>query len=148
MAELPEAQAPKRARTLKQQKSESLNIDQQAAAFSRVLDAEGLVDGTLLPQLARENLAGFAQVLQQESAPRPDKVTLTWASACSGTEGAFYVAMAINAALGRARAKTSLQHVFSCEANKDKQRWISAVLSAGKASWAGLDDFVARCGLL
>ena len=56
-------------------------------------------------------------------------------SGVSGSEGAFYVMEALSSAysLGKETCgcRLSMKHFFSCESNKDKQRWIQAALNCG-----------------
>ena len=60
---------------------------------------------------------------------------LSTASLVSGSEGAFYVMEALSRAysLGKETCgcRLSMKHFFSCESNKDKQRWIQAALNCG-----------------
>ena len=55
------------------------------------------------------------------------KTQLLWGSACSGSEGAVYVADAINTSFARANWPVRLQHCFSCESCRDKQKWVHVV---------------------
>ena len=47
------------------------------------------------------------------------------------------MAEAINAAFSAARIPISMCHRFSCECDKDKQRWIHTVLSSGSIFFTG-----------
>ena len=111
-------------------------------ASSRVLSPESLLDGAALLSCALENLQGFQDLfpasLGAEAVASMPKVKLTWGSACSGTEGAFYVAEAINRSFKHLKMPLHLSHKFSCEQNKDKQRWIHTVLASGPV----FEDFV------
>ncbi|CAE7493136.1 ageIM, partial [Symbiodinium necroappetens] len=106
-------------------------------ASRRVVAAEHIQDGTLLHRLALENLEKFKALQpgaplgcgQGRQAPHP--MVLTWASACSGSEGMYYVAEAINAAYACSDVPVKLKHVFSCESAAEKQKWIQAILSVG-----------------
>ena len=105
-------------------------------ASSRVADAGAFISGEALYDMAHENLTGFQTMFKkelEEQAALASDVSLTWASACSGSEGAFYVMEALCRAyrfhLGL--QEMSMTHAFSCEIHKDKQRWIQAVLECG-----------------
>ena len=104
-------------------------------ASSRVLTAESLLEGDALLRCAVENVEGFQELfpsqLRQTTAAKLPGATLSWASACSGSEGAYYCVEALNKSLAFAKLPVKLKHVFSCEANKDKQKWIHVVLSCG-----------------
>ena len=115
-----------------------LDLELVQLASSRVADADSLASGEALYDFAEENLNGFATMFPgrfEEQAEVASSVTLTWASACSGSEGAFYVMEALSRAysLGKETCgcQLSMKHLFSCESNKDKQRWIQAVLHCG-----------------
>ena len=107
-------------------------------ASSRVADAGALAAGDAVYDFAEENLKGFQTLFKQEfeeQAGLASRVNLTWASACSGSEGAFYVMEALSRAYSRCSGtcgvEVSLKHAFSCEVQADKQRWIQAVLDCG-----------------
>lgn len=138
------AAAMSKARALK--KSDSHASDAEAVvdlellkqASSRVADADALAKGDAVYDFAEENLKGFHSLFTQEfeeQARLASHVHLTWASGCSGSEGAFYVMEAVSRAYslcsGTCALKVSLKHTFSCEAQADKQRWIQAVLDCG-----------------
>ena len=138
------AAAMSKARVLK--KSDSHASDAEAVvdlellkqASSRVADADALAKGDAVYDFAEENLKGFHSLFTQEfeeQARLASHVHLTWASGCSGSEGAFYVMEAVSRAYslcsGTCALKVSLKHTFSCEAQADKQRWIQAVLDCG-----------------
>ena len=114
-----------------------LNVELVRQASSRVADPESLVCGDAVYEFAEENLEGFKTLFPQlfeEQAAASEKVALTWASACSGSEGAFYVMEALSRAYKthtNSQLEVSLTHLFSCENNKDKQMWIQTVLEVG-----------------
>lgn len=115
-----------------------LDLELVKQASSRVADAESLASGEALYEFAQENLKGFATMFPgrfAEQAEVASCVSLTWASACSGSEGAFYVMEALSRAYSLSTEtcgfRLSVKHLFSCESNKDKQRWIQAVLDCG-----------------
>ena len=124
------------ARSLSKSDSNAAEPALMAKASSRVLSAQWLLDGSALPKCATENLEGFAKLYSQELGPeavsKMSPQRLSWASACSGTEGAYYVAEAINSSFEKAKIPISLEHKFSCEQQKDKQKWIHAVLACGR----------------
>ena len=109
----------KRPRTLERHESDEPRL--MAEASRRVVMAEDIQSGTLLHVLARENLQGFRNLRpdnplalgQDQGLENP--IVLTWASACSGSEGMFYASEAINAAYNALKVPVQLQHVFSCE---------------------------------
>ena len=115
-------------RQLQRNPSNSKEAALMITASSRVLSADSLKSGSALLSCAQENLAGFGDVCPLSKKPA---AVIKWGSACSGTEGAFYVAEAVNKSFAAAGHPFSLQHAFSCEQNKDKQKWIHSVLSCG-----------------
>ena len=102
-----------------------------AEASSRVVEAKWFTDSTLLDKCAEENLQGFAKLYPEQFGDGPvaklPKTQLLWGSACSGSEGAVYVADAINTSFARANWPVRLQHCFSCESCRDKQKWVHVV---------------------
>ena len=116
----------------KQKKPRSLTKQDSAepglmiAASRRVVLAADIVDGTMLHALALENLQQFKSMHPDsplccgQAASQPEALELSWASACSGSEGAFYVTEAMNAAYKRMSVPVSLEHVFSCERLLDR----------------------------
>ena len=115
-----------------------LDLELVKLASSRVVDADALASGQALYDFAEENLKGFQTMFPgrfEEQAEVASSVSLTWASACSGSEGAFYVMEALSRAYSLCKetcgCSLSMKHLFSCENNKDKQRWIQAVLDCG-----------------
>ena len=114
-------------------------------ASGRVTVPLDVVDGRLLPVLARDNLAGFARVLPQghslalgtKSARQQQgpALKLSWASCCSGSEGVFYVVEAANMAMEEAGFPVEFAHAFSCELNPKKREWIATVLQNGTLWW-------------
>ena len=105
-------------------------------ASSRVLSPEALLDSTALLACAVENARGFQKLFPDQlgdaALPSLSSTELSWGSACSGSEGAFYVAEALNKSFEHCNIPIRLKHKFSCEANKDKQRWIHTVLATGQ----------------
>ena len=105
-----------------------------AAASSRVLEAAWFNDGSLLEKCAKENLRGFAKLYPQQLGEGPvaklPRTQLLWGSACSGCEGASFVADAINASFAEAQWPVRLRHSFSCESSRDKQKWVHVVAAS------------------
>ena len=124
-----------RFRCLSQSESNPAEPALMAEASSRVLEAASLLDGSASLKCSDENLEAFSELFPEhlgpEAASLMPSVTLTWASACSGTEGAFYVAEAMNGSFCKAKMPIQLKHVFSCEQNKGKQKWVHSVLACG-----------------
>ena len=124
-----------RFRCLSQSESNPAEPALMVEASSRVLEAACLLDGSALLRCSDENLEAFADLCPQQLGPEAavlmPSVTLTWASACSGTEGAFYVAEAMSRSFHKAKMPIHLKHQFSCEQNKDKQKWVHCVLACG-----------------
>ncbi|CAE7429767.1 scrFIAM [Symbiodinium natans] len=137
----------------KQKKPRSLTKQDSAepglmiAASRRVVLAADIVDGTMLHALALENLQQFKSMHPDsplccgQAASQPEALELSWASACSGSEGAFYVTEAMNAAYKRMSVPVSLEHVFSCERAPEKQKWIQALLAVGPLRDIDSDDW-------
>ncbi|CAE7041808.1 mspIM [Symbiodinium sp. CCMP2592] len=109
-----------------------------AEASSRVVEAKWFIDCTLLKECAAENLHGFAKLYPEQFGDGPvakmPKTQLSWGSACSGCEGALYVAHAINASFAGAKWPVRLQHRFSCESCRDKQKWVHVVSASHRCA--------------
>ena len=108
-------------------------------ASSRVAIAEDFVSGAWLEKFAADDLSGFQAFLGQEEAlgplgHRPGRLTLTWGSACSGSEGAYFVMNALSDAFEEAKMDVTLVHKFSCESDKCKRQWIRSVVANGTAT--------------
>ena len=111
----------KRSRMLEKQNSDEPGL--MAEASRRVVCADDIQSGALLHVLALENLEGF-QKLEGDKGNNPlvlgqrdiqEELVLSWASACSGSEGIYYVMEALNATFTHVGVKVRLQHAFSCE---------------------------------
>ncbi|CAE7946113.1 unnamed protein product [Symbiodinium sp. KB8] len=116
------------------QRVESGDATLMMEASSRCCPATPIKDGSLLEILAAENLRGFQTLLGSEApvafgpvANRKELLQLTWASVCSGSEGAWYVMAAINKACSEMGLGVKFKHVFSCESKAEKREWISQV---------------------
>ena len=108
----------KRSRCLDKSNSDEPGL--MAEASRRVVAAEDIKSGALLHMLALENLEKFEELepnspLALGQHALQDELVLSWASACSGSEGVYYVMEAINAAFTHLDVKVQLQHKFSCE---------------------------------
>jgi len=108
----------KRSRSPEKQNSDEPGL--MAEASRRVVSAEDIRTGALLQVLALENFEGFQKlegnsplVLGQRDLQ--EELVLSWASACSGSEGIYYAMEAINATVTHLGVKVQLQHTFSCE---------------------------------
>ena len=128
-AMLPDAKKQRRL-----QRVESGDATLMMEASSRCCPATPIKDGSLLEILAAENLRGFQTLLGSEApvafgpvANRKELLQLTWASVCSGSEGAWYVMAAINKACSEMGLGVKFKHVFSCESKAEKREWISQV---------------------
>lgn len=124
----------KRRKILKPQKSG--DGDRLLMATSRVTKENDIVEGTLLPLLAKENLDSFLESYPKDSLamgllPTDGDLVLKWGTCCSGSEGAFFVMTAVQKALEDCGIIIQFEHAFSCESNKEKRRWIHEVLACG-----------------
>ena len=137
----PQSPPHKKARALRKENSADASLI--LSASSRVTEAFNVVEGTLLPTLARENLQGFKAVLPRnhplalgfvggEQTRAMDDLELTWGSCCSGSEGVHYVVEACAQAMEETGLPVTFQHAFSCESNKAKRSWIADVLCKGQ----------------
>ena len=93
-------------------------------ASRRVVSAKDINSGALLHVLALENLQGFKRLQPQNPLCLGQRVTslqeplsLTWATACSGSEGMYYVAEAMGAAYEHLGTPVNFVHEFSCESS-------------------------------
>ena len=81
----------KRARVLREHGSGDAAL--MLSASSRVTCPEDIVDGALLPKLAKENFQSFKAACPASpmafglSPEKADGLELTWGSCCSGSEG-------------------------------------------------------------
>ena len=144
MAQLPDSpQSPGRKKARMLRKENSADASLILSASSRVTKAFDVVEGTLLPNLAGENLEGFKAVLPRghplalgfvggEQTRAMDDLELTWGYCCSGSEGVHYVLEACAQAMEEIGLPVTFQHAFSCESNKAKRSWIADVLCKGK----------------
>lgn len=141
LTDSPQSPPHKKARTLRKENSADASLI--LSASSRVTEAFNVVEGTLLPTLARENLQGFKAVLPRnhplalgfvggEQTRAMDDLELTWGSCCSGSEGVHYVVEACAQAMEETGLPVTFQHAFSCESNKAKRSWIADVLCKGQ----------------
>ena len=137
----PQSPPHKRARALRKENSADASLI--LSASSRVTEAFNVVEGTLLPTLAKENLQGFKAVLPPshplalgfvggEQTRAMDDLDFTWGSCCSGSEGVHYVVEACGQPVAEIDLPVTFQHAFSCESNKAKRSWIADVLCKGK----------------
>lgn len=85
-------------------------------------------DGTLLAALAEEH----KQSIQRLAPSRPLAIArrLSWASACSGSEGAHFVFRALQAMYSGVGLDVAFMQAFACESNAEKRKWINMVLSS------------------
>lgn len=139
-------QPSKKARVLRRETSADASL--MLTASSRVTLSKDIVEGTLLPVLAAENLRGFPAVLPTGhpvalgrlhggSHVGRKTMELSWGSCCSGSEGANYVVEACNKAMAEANLDVKFRHSFSCENNKAKQKWIANLLDVRNLFDAG-----------
>lgn len=86
-------------------------------------------EGTLLNVLAEEH----RQSIERLAPTRPLAVVrrLSWASACSGSEGAHYVFKALQDMYSKAGLDVQFTQAFACESNAEKRRWIHKVVANG-----------------
>ena len=117
-----------RARVLKARPTvDPEEVERQAreARLARCVSPEDVVSGAYLPKLAAAN----AKVLSAMAPARPlaGALTLTWASACSGSEGPRFVAEVLNQTYAEYGLACRLEHVFSCEIMEEKKKWIHSV---------------------
>lgn len=114
----------------------------EQGADSRQVPGTSLLDGSWLQDVARENLN---LVMQMAPHRKPCGVaTLTWGSMCSGSEGPAWVIAALNQLFEMESVDFKLEHVFSCEANAEKRKWIHATASLAEPALRSLA--CERCG--
>ena len=97
----------------------------QEARLARRVLPDDLKTGAYLPKMAAAN----ARVLSAMAPSRPlaGPLRLTWASACSGSEGPRLVADIMNRTYACNGVECRLCHVFSCEISEEKRKWIHSV---------------------
>ena len=122
------------------------------SASSRVTCPEDIVDGALLPKLAKENFQSFKAACPASpmafglSPEKADGLELTWGSCCSGSEGVHYVVAAVEDALNDLGYYVKFKHMFSCESNKHKREWVQHVLKMGNVFQSPVDWKCAEYG--
>lgn len=119
--------APKRRRL---QRTPTINHDEvnmrSLICSKQVVPPNTHHDGTLLDCLASEHATAFEQILFQRS-PRTFTGQHTWASCCSGSEGAHFVMKAVE----KAWPDVVLKQVFACEKDPAKRNWICNLVNSG-----------------
>lgn len=121
----PSSNPPQTRRVLKPQPTiDPEEVDQQVKrkAHSRRVQAEDLVSGSYLHKVAAENLETFQKMAPTR--PLGGSVSLSWASACSGSEGPRFVLEAMADVYRSMGIACSFDHLFSCEINPEKRQWI------------------------
>lgn len=116
---------PQTRRVLKPQPTiDPEEVDQQVKrkAHGRRIQAEDLVSGSYLHKVAAENLETFQKMAP--SRPLGGSVSLSWASACSGSEGPRFALEAMADVYRIMGVACSFDHLFSCEINPEKRQWI------------------------
>ena len=102
-----------------------------ASQRSTPTSASSFHDGTLLPLLAESHAENFAKVLTKNRVGLQGQ--LTWASMCSGAEGAHFVVEAISRAWPKASTASGqglqLKQLFACEKVAAKRQWIDRVIN-------------------
>ena len=122
---------------------ETVLQQQQVHSLHRQVNAKDLQTGSYLPSMAETNLKTFQTMAPARSLS--GSVSLSWASACSGSEGARFVTEAMNAAYAELKVDCVLQHAFSCESVEEKRRWISQVNRHAQEACRCLPDFKGLC---
>ena len=106
----------------------SLDADEvrrcESEAASREISSQSLMDGSWLLAVARENLELCKSMAPSRSSW--GSATLTWGSMCSGSEGPAWVIAALNQLFEEHDASFRLEHVFSCEKDVEKRKWVHA----------------------
>ena len=106
----------------------------------RIVPAQCFHDGTILEQLASEHMEMFQSLLGGRAFQSHGNMTgaLTWASLCSGSEGAHFVMEALATEFAKkaepSNKSLQLRQVFACESDKTKQQWIDHVINAPRKS--------------
>lgn len=86
-------------------------------------------DGTLLDNLASEHAAEFERLLFRRFT-RTFTGQRTWASCCSGSEGAHFVMNALQ----HAWPDVVLRQVFACERDTSKRNWIHSLVNGSRTA--------------
>ncbi|CAK9103619.1 Uncharacterized protein SCF082_LOCUS48398, partial [Durusdinium trenchii] len=145
-----EEKTPERKRVLREHGSGDAAL--MLSASSRVTCPEDIVDGALLPKLAKENFQSFKAASPASpmafglSPEKADGLELTWGSCCSGSEGVHYVVAAVEDALNDLGYYVKFKHMFSCESNKHKREWVQHVLKMGNVFQSPVDWKCAEYG--
>ena len=128
---------PKKARRCR---SPSIAVEQakpkENDVKGRIVPAQCFHDGTILEGLASEHMEMFQSLLGDRAFQSHGNMTgaLTWASLCSGSEGAHFVMEALATEFAKkaepSNKSLQLRQVFACESDKTKQQWIDYVINA------------------
>ena len=99
---------------------------------SEILSGTAFKNGSLLGDLARSHVRSFREVLPDNH--KPMSGLRTWATLCSGSEGAHFVMQEVELAMGAwntASGQEPLQLVqlFACESVAIKRKWIHHVVN-------------------
>ena len=103
---------------------EEVDRQQAVASGQRLVSPEDIQSGRYLYKMAKENMQTMSAMSNR---PTGGSVNLTWASACSGSEGPRFVAETLNACYKEVGIDCHLNHLFSCEAAEEKRKWIHRV---------------------
>ena len=105
-------------------------VNERALVCSKqVVSASAHLDGTLLDGLASEHAVEFDRLLFRRC-PKTFNGQRTWASCCSGSEGAHFVMRALQ----HAWPDVVLSQAFACEKDPSKRVWIHNLVNAGRTA--------------
>lgn len=104
-----------------------------------------ICEDTLLPNLAKQHLERFTKLLPARRLACDWE--LTWATACSGSDGVHFVFDVLEALYREAGYTATFTQCFSCEANPEKQKWIDMLINNGTQGPAATCIFKNICEL-
>ena len=111
---------------------------------SRTMSPESLRDGTWLLQASEENAQSCRDMSGRQAMPLRPLRSLTWGSACSGSEGVRFCFEALALLALSQGSQVRFEHAFSCESNPDKLQWIAAVNALAPQVMASVQEKAGR----
>ena len=105
--------------------------EMRRASCFRLLEAGKLLDGTWLHEAAVDNASRCVALTRGRPLIGHAVRKLTWASACSGSEGPAFVMNALEQCLRERGYDCQFVQAFACEVSEEKRKWISLIMQHG-----------------
>ncbi|OLP76607.1 hypothetical protein AK812_SmicGene43434 [Symbiodinium microadriaticum] len=105
--------------------------EMRRASCFRLLEAGKLLDGTWLHEAAVDNASRCVALTRGRPLIGHAVRKLTWASACSGSEGPAFLMNALEQCLRERGYDCQFVQAFACEVSEEKRKWISLIMQHG-----------------